>query len=521
MPRPTGVSRELSEGLAELQGAKLLNASGAVAQLLEHRTVSGVTHDSKQVLAGDVFFAMPGACVHGAKFAGDAINRGGVAVVTDQLGASHLPAEVISAVPIILCDNPRDGLGPFSAWLYGQPSQSLKVIGITGTNGKTTTAWFVAAAANAAGLKAASLGTTGLQFVGKSWGLGRTTPEASDLQAALALLVELGAEVVAMEVSSHALALGRVNGTYFSTVGFTGLSQDHLDFHEDMHRYFAAKARLFTTQFATKGVVVLDDWGQLLVSQTGLTCETVGLAEGSADWQVTKILADKSGSSLCFTTPEKMELATSLRTWGDFNCLNAVLAVALAYQIGVDAEVSAKAISEVSVPGRMQAIAHSSGIRGVVDYAHTPDAITRAIGSVRALSGVSRVIVVLGAGGDRDSSKRAEMGKAAGLADLIYVTDDNPRSEDPALIRASVLGGLDSIGKGIDSGATKEIPERARAIALAVEAASPDDVVMVLGKGHELGQESGGVIREFDDHAELNEALNRRSDSPGSIEVAS
>ncbi len=521
IPRPSPDPKPLSEGLGLIQGAQLLSSTALDTESIGDLMVTGVTHDSTRVHTGDVFFALPGTNAHGAQFAAQAANRGAVAIVTDAIGAQRLVAPMGPALPVIVCNTPRESLGVFANWVYDHPSKSLKVVGITGTNGKTTTAWLVAAAATRAGLKAASLGTTGVQFGQSSWALGHTTPEAGDLQAALAFLVDAGAEVVAMEVSSHALSLGRVTGTRFATVGFTGLSQDHLDFHGDMNSYFATKATLFTSEFASNAVVVLDEWGVKLSALTSLRCESVGLPDSSADWVLTAFGPTPAGMDFDFTTPEQQMLHASIAVWGEFNCMNSVLAVALANQIGIPPKLSASALSEVAVPGRMQMINHSSGVTGVIDYAHTPDAIKRSIEAVRASRPATRLIVVVGAGGNRDSAKRPAMGEAAGLADVVFVTDDNPRFESPAQIRAALLSGLPETRRGADLSEVFEVADRAAAISAAVAAARSGDVVMVLGKGHENGQEIAGVFTPFDDFVTLCKALDERDSATGSIGVAS
>lgn len=521
LPRPRTQPRSLAEGLRELIKAgcefELPQEQGTFDDCL----VTGVSHDSSRVTSGDVFFALPGANSHGADFLDSALEKGARAVITDQNGATLITKRGAAVVPVVKLSAPREALGPFASWIYGHPSESLQVVGITGTNGKTTTSWFVAAAAKAAGYRSASLGTTGLQFDHLWWDLGRTTPEASDLQAALALLVERGAQVVAMEVSSHALALSRVSGTRFATVGFTGLSQDHLDFHVDMNSYFLTKASLFSDRFSNQGVVVLDEWGKRLIEQTSITCQTVGLVEQSADWHVTQIENRPGGLGFKFTTPDGHLLDGTVASWGDFNCLNAVLAVALASQLGISPTLSAEAIGEVTVPGRMQAIDHPSGVTAIVDYAHTPDAIERAIAAARAARPTARVIAVIGAGGNRDREKRPAMGRAAGWADAIFVTDDNPRFEDPAQIRAALMSGLDTIGAQRPGCVVKEIPNRSDAIKSAVAEATIGDVILVLGKGHEAGQEINGVMYEFDDLTELAKALDDSASPDSSVGVAS
>ena len=521
VPRPKVSTRPLSEGLSKIADAALVGPGGTHQELVNRCLVTGVTHDSSRVEPGDVFFALAGHSTHGAQFVADAVSKGAVAIVTDPLGLPHLPVGLDSQLPVIVTERAHESLGTFASWVYGNPSRRLKVIGVTGTNGKTTTVWFVAEAANAAGMKGATLGTTGLRFGDKSWSLGHTTPEASDLQAAFGLLVEMGVQVVAMEVSSHALALGRVIGTHFFAVGFTGLSQDHLDFHGDMDSYFAAKASLFRKEIADRGSIVIDTWGKQLASQTDIDCDTIGFVGEGANWQITQAKPSADGFEFDFVTPSQETISSQLGLWGDFNCLNAVLAIALAEKLGVAPNVSAQSLADVAVPGRMQTIRHEGGVLGVVDYAHTPEAIEHAINAVRAGCGGGRVIVVLGAGGDRDRSKRSAMGAAASGADLVFVTDDNPRTEEPAAIRAELMDGATKAGRRSDSTWLCEVGDRGVAIGEAVAVANPGDVVLVLGKGHERTQDVSGTLSDFDDFVKLGEALNGRGFTGESVGFAS
>lgn len=499
VPSPKVQVKPLSEGLDRILGAQVVSHTTTSDQVL----VTGVTNDSRKVEKGYCFFALTGENSHGAAHAADALTRGATAIVTDELGFETLSLSQTNDALVVRSPLARESFGPFASWVYGDPSNSLQVIGVTGTNGKTTTSWFVEAAAAKGGLRSASLGTTGLHFEGNRYSLARTTPEAGDLQAALAFLCQSGAEVVAAEVSSHALTLGRVNGTRFAEVGFTGLSQDHLDFHGDMHAYFQAKASLFTKRYSEHACVVLDEWGKKLISDIELSVETVGARLSGADWELLRFESNGGTSSYEFRTPSGAVIEGSLCLVGEFNAMNALLAVALAARLGVKPEIAAAAIADVQIPGRMQIVRSEAGIIGLVDYAHTPDAIARVIKAVREhVKG--RVMVVFGAGGNRDRDKRPGMGAAASEADLVWVTDDNPRDEDAAKIRAELAAGVANASTQV---VVFDVADRREAIELAAESAKAGDVVLVLGKGHETGQEIAGAINPFDDFAELTRAL--------------
>jgi UDP-N-acetylmuramoyl-L-alanyl-D-glutamate--2,6-diaminopimelate ligase len=472
--------------------------------------ICGVTHDSNQVNAGEAFFALPGLKVHGASYVGAAIQRGAAAIVTDQVGYESTKEITDGRVPVLVSRTPRDLLGHFAAIVYGEPAKELSIIGVTGTNGKTTTAWFVSAIAEAAGIKSASIGTTGVHLASQSWGLARTTPEASELQAALAFLVQAGVKAVAMEVSSHALALGRVNGVWFKRVGFTGLSQDHLDFHQDMNSYFRAKASLFTKTYSNDARVVADAWGEKLLAETKLKSQVVALAPRAAHWQIRTVEHNTNGVTYRATTPEDEDIRGALGVWGTHNALNAVLSVALTDWLDLGAQARADALALVQVPGRMQITRDVSGVVGVVDYAHTPDAISRSITAARTAAPAARVWVVFGAGGNRDRSKRPDMAIAALEADMVLVTDDNPRDEPPEVIRKTLIDSMVTrAGKGVLA-RVQEVPDRRLAIRAAISKATSGDVVLVLGKGHETGQEKGGVITPFDDAYEITQAFIAR-----------
>ncbi len=464
--------------------------------------VTGVTLSSASVHPGDLYAALPGARTHGARFAADAVSAGAAAVLTDQDGLSYASA---LPVPVLVCPDPRAVLGAVSALVYGFPAHSLRTFGITGTNGKTTVTYMLAAALQALGLRSGLIGTTGTFVGSRRLPTVRTTPEAPDVQALLSIMVEAGMDTVAMEVSSHALALGRVDALVFDVAAFTNLSPDHLDFHPSMREYFEAKASLFTKEHCRRGVVnVDDDWGRELARTAEVPVLTYGLA-ADADWTATEIVAQARGSRFRATHPEGT-VQVRVGSPGTFNVANALCAVAVLTTSGFDALDAAQAVSAFGgVPGRMEVVTSDNPDEPavIVDYAHTPDAVERALSSVRPLT-QGKIWCVLGCGGDRDSQKRPVMGRiAAQHADHLIVTDDNPRSEDPAAIRAAVLEGARAVG----GAHVREEGDRGTAIHDAIAAAGPHDCVMILGKGHEAGQEVAGVIHDFDDRRVARDAL--------------
>ena len=454
-------------------------------------SVTGCTHDSRAVEPGDLYAALPGARVHGADFAAQAVGRGAVAVLTDQEGAARLPA----GVPVLVADDPRAVLGETASWAYGDPSRRLQVLGVTGTNGKTTIAFLLEAGLRAAGLRTGLLGTV-LTRVGEvEIRSTRTTPEATDLHAMFAAMVERGTQAVAMEVSSHALALGRVDGVGFDSAVFTNLSQDHLDFHATLEDYFAAKASLFTSARSRRAVVCVDDeHGRRLAADPHVPTTTYGEA---GQWRPVDVDLRADGSSFRLVGPGRVDVAASVRLPGAFNVVNAVGALACLIGAGIPAEAAVSGIAGLAgVPGRMEPIDEGQDFTALVDYAHTPDAVTTLLSTVRRLTS-GRVLVVLGCGGDRDRGKRPLMGRAAVQgADVAVLTSDNPRSEDPLAILAEMA----------QPGALV-VPDRRSAIERAVREARAGDVLVVAGKGHESGQDVAGVVTPFDDRDVLRQAL--------------
>jgi len=467
------------------------------------RVVTGITHASGDVRPGDLYAALPGSRRHGAEFIADAAAAGAVAVLTDPAGA---PAAAAAGLPALVVADPRARLGFAAARVYGDPTASLTVIGVTGTAGKTSTTYLIESGLRAAGHRTGLIGTVETRLGDEVIDSVRTTPEATDLQALFAVGRERGLTAVAMEVSSHALALGRVTGTRFAVGGFTNFGLDHLDFHRDADEYFAAKAQLFDGRCAVE-VINLDDPALApLIGEHTLTYSASG--DPSATWYALDVVAADFAQRFTAVGPYGVRVTGSVLLPGRHNVANALLALACLVAVGVDPVVAARGIGEArGVPGRLERVPAPGPVTGFVDYAHKPDAVTAALRALRENSS-GRVICVIGAGGDRDPGKRPVMGAAAAKeADVVVVTDDNPRSEDPAAIRAQVLAGA-----GPDA---IEVPGRRAAIEEAVRLAEPGDVVAVLGKGHERGQEVGDEVLPFDDRVELAAALAARFGTAG------
>ncbi len=473
--------------------------------------VSGVTLDSRLVQSGDLYVALPGRRHHGASFAAAAAANGAVAVLTDPAGAA---AARDGRLPVAVVDDPRAQMGRIAADVYGRPADRLRTLAVTGTNGKTTTTFLLEAALRAAGVRTGLVGTVGFRLDGGALPGIRTTittPESPELQGLLGYLVERGAEAVVMEVSSHALALGRTDPIRFDVAGFTNLGQDHLDFHGDLESYFEAKASLFTPARTQHAVLNVDDarGGQIAerVARAGVALTTVSL-DMDADCRA---VAHEYADGLVQVQSEirGRTLSFQLGLPGDFNVRNALTALAMLAVLDIDLDTAAAGLRAARVPGRMERVDLGTGAPTVfVDFAHTPQAVAAALAAVRP-SG--RTVVVLGCGGDRDPDKRGPMGAAAARgADMVVVTDDNPRSEDAATIRRQVLSGAERVAHAerpavqvIDGGG------RRAAIALALRQASAADVVAILGKGHETGQEIGGTMLAFDDVAVVLEEWRR------------
>ncbi|ROP43092.1 UDP-N-acetylmuramoyl-L-alanyl-D-glutamate--2,6-diaminopimelate ligase [Pseudokineococcus lusitanus] len=518
-------STPLADLAAAVPGGRLVGADDGRGP-----DVTGVTLDSRAVARGDLYAALPGARAHGADFAHDARAAGAVAVLTDAEGERRLRAAG-QDLPVVVAPDPRAVVGDLAARVHrtgthrGDGPGPL-LLGITGTNGKTTTAYLLEGALAAAGRTTGLVGTVETRVAGEVVASARTTPEAPVLHALLARMARAGVDVAALEVSSHALSLHRVDGLVVDVAGFTNLSQDHLDFHDGMEDYFAAKASLFTPERSRRGVVVVDDaWGRRLAQQASVPVTTVATAAGTpADWtaEVAPDGVGPTGTDFVLAGPDGARLLLRAPLPGAFNVANTALAAVVLLEAGLAADEVVGGLSQAgSVPGRLELVAPPAAPDGtplaalprvLVDYAHTPDAVAAALAAVRP-STAGRLVVVLGAGGDRDRGKRGPMGAAAArAADVVVVTDDNPRSEEPAAVRAAVLAGATSPG-GRDPLAPPapatvlEVGDRARALRAALDAAGPDGTVLVAGKGHERGQEVAGVVHPFDDRDEVRAAL--------------
>jgi len=495
--RPSRVRATPLAALAPLLGHDDLSALGALGDL----SVTGTTHDSRRVLPGDLYVGLPGAHSHGASFARQAAADGAVAMMTDTLGAGIAAG---AGLPVVVVDDPRARLGAVAAAVYGDPSRQLSVLGVTGTNGKTTTAYLLEAGLRAAGQTTGLIGTVETRVAGERLASVRTTPEAPDLQALLALMVERGVQTVAMEVSSHALALGRVDGTHFRAGLFTNLSQDHLDFHGSMAEYLAAKASLFRPERCALAVLDDDDAdGRRLAAQVRATGEVPVVTVGRAgSWQVRG-----RGPEFTLISPQGEEIRAGVGLLGEFNVANAALALVALLETGTHRAAAVRGVAGLrGVPGRVEPIEAGQDFLAVVDYAHTPDAVALLLQTLRPLTR-GRLVAVLGCGGDRDRGKRPLMGAAAArYADLAVLTDDNPRSESSEAILAAMLAGAQEVPAGERAEILVE-PDRGAAIALAVARARAGDTVALLGKGHETGQEVHGRILPFDDRSVLRDAL--------------
>ncbi len=446
--------------------------------------VADLAYDSRQVQPGTLFFCVPGATTDGHLHAEDAEAAGAVALVVER--------ETAVDIPQIVVDSTRAAMGPLADRFFGEPSARLKILAVTGTNGKTTTAYLQHAILTADSGSSGLLGTIERRVGGAVESTSRTTMEAIDLHRDLRRMVDAGDAACAMEVSSHALEQERVGGVRFAAAAFTNLTRDHLDYHGDMEAYFAAKARLFDGR-CPAAANADDPYGQRLAVDVRFAIDA------EADVRAEQVELGADGTRFRLVSPwGTTEIAT--RLVGRFNVENALAAAASAGLAGVPLETIASGLAALDgVPGRMQVVSDGSPCSVIVDYAHTPDALASVLRAVRPLA-EGRLTIVFGCGGDRDRGKRPEMARVAcELADRIIVTSDNPRSEDPEAIVAEILIGA---GRGVEC----EL-DRATAIRRAIADAQPGDVVVIAGKGHEQGQETHGVVTPFDDADVAREAL--------------
>jgi UDP-N-acetylmuramoyl-L-alanyl-D-glutamate--2,6-diaminopimelate ligase len=524
--------------------------------------LSGVTLDSRAVRPGDLYAALPGSRTHGAAYSEQAVAAGAVAILTDPEGRDRAAR---TGVPVFVVASPRMSLGDVSCWIYGDPSHRMTMIGVTGTSGKTTTSYLCEAGLRAAGHSTGLIGGVEIRIGAELVKASLTTPEAPDLQALLAVMAERRVTGVAMEVSSHSLALGRVAGTRYGVAVFTNLSQDHLDFHAGFEDYFRAKAKLFTPAYSSVGVVnVADRYGRRLVAEASVPIVTfcadpASGAYAQAEWRAADVRCGADGSTFRVIGPGGVEADASVTLPGQFNVANALAAIVALVEAGTDLADAVEGVASCpGVPGRLQRVLLSPGgapartprmwpgadpmAEGAiasgppqgteerrepyfppvntdqlpdafVDYSHKPGAVEAVLGALRMVTS-GELIVVLGCGGDRDRGKRPLMGAAAArLADVAILTSDNPRSEDPLAILADMLQGVLGIPQEERARVIIE-PDRAAAIELAAAMAGKGDVVVVAGKGHETGQYVGGAVLPFDDAAVTAAALARHA-APG------
>ena len=477
----------------------VLSVVGAqCAEITESVNVTGISQSSNEISTGDLFIALPGEKFHGAQFAADAVERGAVAVLTDLAGAA-----MVTGVPVLVVENPRRAAGVISAWFYEEPMRDLYSVGVTGTNGKTTVTTLLHQIMQAAGRESGLIGTVESRIGSEVLLSKRTTPESAELQGLIATMRERHMRNLVMEVSSHAITLERIRGSHFAVVGFTNLSQDHLDFHKSMEEYFLAKAKLFTFEYADLAVINIDDvYGARLAAMTELPVMSLSRTNTKATWHFASITRDYVGAAIAIRGSGGILIEGKTILQGGFNYDNLLMAVAIATESGIDPiDIAAILPQLTGAVGRLEAVRLGQNFTALVDYAHSPDAVARVLETAHEIT-TGSVIAVLGCGGDRDASKRSLMGLALrDGADIAIYTSDNPRSEKPEDILVQMVLDIDV------QEPNAVITDRSAAIRAAVNHAAAGDVVIVLGKGHEKGQEISGVIYPFDDRIELARAI--------------
>jgi UDP-N-acetylmuramoyl-L-alanyl-D-glutamate--2,6-diaminopimelate ligase len=481
---------------------KTLSELGLTARSGRQADISGLAVDSRSVAEGELFFALPGVRAHGADFIPAALERGAAAILTDAEGAARAAAALgASDAALVISEAPREALARAAALWFG--AQPKTVVAVTGTNGKTSVATFVRQIWTLLGHQAINLGTTGVEG---AWSapLAHTTPEPITLHRALAQAAAHGITHAAMEASSHGLDQRRLDGVTLSAAGFTNITQDHLDYHPSFQDYFDAKAGLFARLLPEDAAAVVNIDGGRGIDMAAIAaargCPVIRVGRDSGDMHIGNIQVDATGQTVSFRY-DGAQFLSRLRLIGDFQAENVMLAAALVIACGERADAVFDTLGQLTtVRGRMQlAATRENGATVFVDYAHTPDAVGRALKALRPHV-LGRLIAIVGAGGDRDATKRPLMGQAAAEnADLVIVTDDNPRSEDPATIRASVLLGAPD---------AMEVGDRAEAILRGVDALGPGDALLIAGKGHETGQVVGDDILPFDDVEQASVAVS-------------
>lgn len=491
--------RPLAQFASSLHEAAALIGSNSVTDNVQF---TGVSHNHSDVEPGDLFLAIPGAKVHGATFIGQARAQGAVAVVTDFQGA-----QIDSSLPTLIVNDVRRAGALIASSLYKYPTRDMTSVAITGTNGKTTVSTLLFQIFQAVGRETGLIGTVETRIGSERLKSMRTTPEAPELQALAATMRERHVRNMVMEVSSHALTMGRMKGSHFACAAFTNLSQDHLDFHKDMESYFQAKATLFTDEYAQSALINIDTtYGARLAETTSLPCKTVSRRNAKADWHFTQLAPTQKGAELSIRGTGGILIEAATRLHGIYNADNLLLAVALAYECGVDpVEIAAVIPQLTGATGRFEQVDLGQPFRAFVDYAHTPDAVSQVLSASREFT-TGKIIAVLGCGGDRDRGKRSLMGEALSQgADVAIFTSDNPRSESPTAILKEMVSTIEVKSPSV------AIEDRTAAIQWAVSLAEPGDTVLILGKGHEQGQEIAGVINPFDDCRVLASAIEARS----------
>jgi UDP-N-acetylmuramoyl-L-alanyl-D-glutamate--2,6-diaminopimelate ligase len=458
--------------------------------------ITGVSLNAQSVQPGDLYIALPGARNHGLDFLDIAIKNGAVAVLSDRVIACD--------IPIYQRENPRELVGALAAWFNDSPFKTLTAVAITGTNGKTTSANLVKQLWQLSGLTTGLIGTIGVEVAGRKFDAVRTTPEATDLQSIAALMLQNKVSHLSMEVSSHALVQGRASGAHFKVAAFTNLTQDHLDFHGDMESYYLAKAKLFTPQLSDYAIINIDDsYGRRLCSEIKGKFSTVSRDDAKADWHYLSYQPTTDGYKISIAHLGNEVIKCNFALLGDFNLDNLLIAVAIAAQTGLSMAQIEKAIPALkSVPGRLAKVNLGQDFNAIIDYAHTPDAVDRVLATSRSFTS-GKVIALLGCGGDRDKSKRPLMGNSLLTgSDISIFTSDNPRGE----AAESILSQM--VGSNKVQTPSMIIADRKLAIKYAVSVAKAGDTILILGKGHESGQEIAGEVLPFDDQIELENAIS-------------
>jgi UDP-N-acetylmuramoyl-L-alanyl-D-glutamate--2,6-diaminopimelate ligase len=492
MIRPLAPFTATLEDAAQLIGASIQG---------ENVSFTGVTHVDSEVEAGDLFLAIPGARVHGATFAESAIKRGAVAVLTDEAGLIYC-----AGIPALVVKDVRTAGALVAASLYKYPTRDLVSIGITGTNGKTTVSTLLYQIFEVVGRETGLIGTVETRIGAEVVKSSRTTPEATELQALAAVMRERHMRHLVMEVSSHALSLKRMKGSHFSIAAFTNLSQDHLDFHRDMDSYFAAKAELFTSEYAEQAFINIDSpYGLRLANEAKIAVTTISRVNRDATWHFIDTHNVSRGVEFSMRGAGGILIESRTRLFGGYNLDNLLLAVAIAVECGIDPiELAAIIPTLTGAPGRLESVSLGQRYTALVDYAHSPDAVSNVLAAAREFTS-GKIIAVLGCGGDRDATKRPLMGAALVQgADVAIFTSDNPRSEAPSEILSQMTSSLTY------NAPSQIIEDRGDAIRAAVALANDGDTVLVLGKGHETGQEVSGVVTPFDDRIALAQAIEAK-----------